>query len=150
MFDGSSRSHGWAGGGGEGGEGGEVCTAAAHEGTPRSASAWVALLREHGVAAVELCSLATLRERHLLPRLQLHGGSFQFVRAEDHPIGTALTSFAPLAIRPNHTPLAVPQPHAPGYGAHTRQVLAERMASPNPNPDPNPDPNPNPNPTPTP
>ena len=64
-------------------------------------------------------------ERHLLPRLQLHGTSFQFLRSEDHPIGAALTSFAPLAIRPRHTPLAVPQPHAPAYGAHTRQVLAE-------------------------
>ena len=47
------------------------------------------------------------------------------MRSENHPIGAALTSFAPLAIRPRHTPLAVPQPHAPAYGAHTRQVLAE-------------------------
>ena len=128
MFGGSGGSDGGDGGGagvGVGGDGGKACTAAVGERAPHSAAAWVTLLREHGVAAVELCSLATLRERHLLPRLQLHGTSFQFLRTEDHPIGAALTSFAPLAIRPRHTPLAVPQPHAPAYGTHTRQVLAE-------------------------
>ena len=59
-------------GGGGGGGGGKACTAAVGEGAPHSAAAWVALLREHGVAAVELCSLATLRERHLLPRLSTY------------------------------------------------------------------------------
>ena len=126
VFGGSGGSDGGdGGGGGNGGDCGKACPAAVGEGAPHSAAAWVALLRKHGVAAVELCSLATLRERHLLPRLQLHGTSFQFLRAEDHPIGAALTSFAPLAIRPRHTPLTVPQPHAPAYGAHTKQVLAE-------------------------
>ena len=69
-FGGSGGSDGGDGGGGGGG--GKACMAAVGEGAPHSASAWVALLREHGVAAVELCSLATLRERHFLNRLSTY------------------------------------------------------------------------------
>lgn len=48
----------------------------------------------------------------------------QFLTAPNHPAGSPLTYFAPIAIRPT-TPLVVPLPHAPRYGAHTREVLAE-------------------------
>jgi len=90
-----------------------------------SAEEWVRLLRAQGIAAVALCSLRELRQRHACTALNLHGPSLQFLTATDHPVGSALTQFAPVAIRPALTPLVAPLTHAPQYGEHTREALAE-------------------------
>jgi len=99
--------------------------AAAFRSTGLSAASWVQLLRAHGVAAVQLRSLAQLRQQHACARIDLHGPSFQFVTDTHHPAGSPLTYFAPVAVRPRHTPLALPLRPAPRYGEHTRQVLME-------------------------
>lgn len=89
------------------------------------AGEWVARLRSHGVVSVKLCSLSNLRGKHSTSELQLHGSTFQFLTDHHHPAGSAVTYFAPLAVRPWLTPLVAPLPSAPKYGAHTRQVLVE-------------------------
>lgn len=92
-----------------------------------TASAWVELLRSKGVAAASLCSLNSLRAKCTRPEsaFDLYGPSFQFLMDADHPAGSALTYFAPTAIRPQSTPLVAPLPAAPRYGEHTREVLTE-------------------------
>jgi len=89
-----------------------------------SAAMWVSRLRSHGIVGVVLSSLTHLRARHATTSFALHGPSFQFLTDAHHPAGSALTYFAPLAIRPTATPLVAPLRHAPRYGEHTRQVLA--------------------------
>jgi len=89
-----------------------------------SAEVWVHRLQEQDIAAVVLCSLRQLREQHTVSALDLHGASFQFL-TDEHPAGTALTYFAPLAIRPALTPLVTDLAHAPRYGEHTAEVLRE-------------------------
>jgi len=97
-----------------------------------SASEWVAALRSHAIAAVALCSLSQLRAGHATSKLDLRGPTFQFLTDSDHPAGSPLTYFAPLAVRPSHTPLAAPLPAAPRYGEHTVQVLEEVGIKPGP------------------
>lgn len=90
-----------------------------------SAQEWATTLCAHSVAAVALCSLSALRSRHKVATMALDGPSYQFITEHDHPAGTALTYFAPVALRPSRTRLVVPLAPAPRYGEHTREVLAE-------------------------
>ena len=101
--------------------------ASAFRSSSLSAEEWVVRLQSHGLTAVALCSLSLLRARHAVPEMRLDGPSFQFLTDPEHPAGSALTYFAPIAVRPSKgsSPLVVPLPSAPKYGAHTREVLAE-------------------------
>jgi len=95
----------------------------------RPAAEWVELLRRAGVDAVPLASLASLRAAHTRPEAACDVGlaapTFQFLAHAHHPVG-ALTMFAPCAVRSARGGgLVVPLRHAPKYGAHTRELLAE-------------------------
>ena len=97
-----------------------------------TAAQWVGALNTQGIAAVALRSLSQLRTEHTTHELRLDGPSFQFLTERYHPAGSALTYFAPVAIRPRGTPLIAPLPPAPQYGAHTREVLMEVGITPEP------------------
>lgn len=51
-------------------------------------------------------------------------GTFHFTTAEDHPLGSKVTMFAPCSILSETVPVPVPTP-APRYGQHSRQVLRD-------------------------
>lgn len=83
-------------------------------------------LLEEGVAAVKLRSLTEVRTAFLreLPEL-LDGPTFQFCTDTRHPIGGAVTMFAPCSVRTSSSAVTLPLSPAPRYGQHTREILNE-------------------------
>jgi crotonobetainyl-CoA:carnitine CoA-transferase CaiB-like acyl-CoA transferase len=85
-------------------------------------AAWKERLRDMDVAVQPLNSLSATRVRSLAdPGM---GKTAQFLRDDNHPVGSAVEHIDPTAIRPSNAPI-LPLSAAPKYGSGTRGVLRE-------------------------
>jgi len=91
-----------------------------------TAGDWSRQLLEAGVAAVELKSLADVREANTRQANELTAGpTFQFGTDLEHPIGGPVTLFEPCSVRASKGALTLQLSPAPRYGQHTREILQE-------------------------
>eukprot|EP00930_Biecheleria_cincta_P083171 TRINITY_DN72796_c0_g1_i1.p1 TRINITY_DN72796_c0_g1~~TRINITY_DN72796_c0_g1_i1.p1 ORF type:complete len:1074 (+),score=189.28 TRINITY_DN72796_c0_g1_i1:74-3295(+) len=91
-----------------------------------SAEEWSEQLLEEGIAAVKLRSLTQVRAAFLRESPELQDGpTFQFCTDARHPIGGAVTMFAPCSVRTSSSAVTLPLSPAPRYGQHTCEILQE-------------------------
>ena len=88
---------------------------------------WVNELIKVDLGACELESLEGLREKYSSPwEMDNHasGGTYKFIRYNDHPSGHRVDLFSSYSIRPKYAGLVVPT-IAKKYGAETKRILTE-------------------------
>lgn len=91
------------------------------------AAYWVQQLQKIDVGACEMGSLTSLRERYVSEAgIDAHasGGTYQFTRFKDHPVGRNVELISECAIRPQFARVRALKP-AEKYGKSTRQILKQ-------------------------